>query len=224
MATGYFVIYLTPDLGGLLIPDAWDAQFDTGDTIEVDRDRFEWSETDPDPDTWPVNAGERVAETRQINTQWRVRIRGPQTVARYAGGVAPLYTLADPRLPSGWNHAARFWGVFTTATNHATLHNHIYTTLGYGPVAGAWAAVDPNDHTQFLTDAVRTFLGLTNAEFLQRVQIVVTQLTALNYSPDELQAILDTPAGKTEGDVMVALAHDLGFTLAQLRNAAISTD
>lgn len=229
---GFYVIYVTPGIDTALLRDeGWDAQFDTGETVVKNRDRFELADTEPDAE-YPVDPGEWVAEARDVSyiegdepvEQWRVRIRGPQTVPRLAGGVIPLYTLNDPLLPAGWGNAARYWGVHTSAANHKLLHDHIYTTLNYGPVAGAWAALDPDNGTQFLPSAVRNFLEITGAQFLTRLTITANQLELLGYTPTELRAIVAAPAGKTEDDAIRALVHDMGFTMAQLRNAGIRTD
>ena len=256
MATGYFVIYLTPGGDVLTLPEGWEDRFLTGATVIVDRDTIHLWDLDDLPDPLPdPPPGEWLAETRDIararyttivhgepavnhsgadnalrpvdeegnpTPERAFRLRGPVEVEQEAGGKVRLFVLRDDKLPAAWGNQAVFWGVFTTVANHKTLHEYIYTTLGFAPAAGALAALDPDDQTHFLDHAIQTATELTNQQQLQRVTAIRNALNVLGYTPTELTKIVNSPAGKTEDDLMRAIVHDLGFTMRDLQQVAMA--
>lgn len=227
MATGYMVLYITPGGNVLNTPDNWNMDYvsDAFTARTKYDDRFEDFDHEPTKAEKAAVMGvdEFEAEGRWWGENlWRLRVRYPiQYTTENRGGVVRLYALDDPKIPASWGHRVVFWGVLTTAAKHLQLHTHIATTLGFAPVGGAWAALDPDDQTQFLPNAVQIALGLTNQQQLTRVTALRNGLQSLGYTPTALSAILAAPAGKTEDDLVRALVHDLGFTMADLRNAAI---
>lgn len=230
MATGYFVIYITPRSDFIQIPDGYTTDF-LSDAFEARvrmEDRFVDFNHEPtvSEKASAINTGigEFEAELRALASNlWRLRVRYPVSyTTEQRGGLAHLYRLSDPRIPSVWGNAADFWGVFTTTAKHLQLHTYIATTLGFGPIAGAWAALDPNNQNQFLPNAVQTALGLSNAQQLARVTALRNALQNLGYVTTNLNAIVSSPAGKTEDTLIRALVHDLGFTMADLKRAAMS--
>lgn len=227
MATGYMVLYITPGVDFLNVPDGWNTDYESDTFIARVKydDRFENFDHVPDEteQTAVLGVDEEIVEARWWEEGvYRLRVRYPiQYTTENRGGIVPLYRLDDPKIPDTWGNRAVFWAVLTTAAKHLQLHTHIATTLGFAPVGGAWAALDPDDQTQFLPNAVQTALGLTNQQQLARVTTLRNGLQSLGYTPTNLSALLSSPDGKTEDDLVRALVHDLGFTMNDLRNAAI---
>lgn len=232
MSQGYFVIYVTPAVDLIPRPDGWQDTFDSDPLTEpktIFEDRFVDFEQSPTAAELEAAkaAHETIEELRHWSElgKWRLRVRYPvQYTVEQRGGIVRLYELVSPKLPAAWGRKAVFWGVLTTASQHKLLHQYIYTTLGFGPVAGALAALDPTNQTQFLAKAVQTATGLTNAQQLTRVTAIRNALVTLGYEAADLSAIVAAPADKTEDDLVRALVKDLGFTMADLRQVAMKID
>lgn len=228
---GFFVIYITPKADAIRIPEGFAVDYlsDTlAEPLTVYDDRF--LEFDHQPDSAEILPSVGASETVEESRWWedglfRVRVRFPVTITQEnRGGIVHLYRLENGKIPLTWGRAADFWGVLTTAQKHLQLHNYISVTLGFAPIAGAWAALDPNNQTQFLPNAVQTALGLTNPQQLARVTALRNGLQSLGYATTALNAIVAAPAGKTEDTLIRALVSDLGFTMRDLARAAIRID
>ena len=225
MATGYTVIFVTPAVSVLSIPDDWTPDFESDlfpERIKYD-DRLILFDHDPTPEeiAAEIGPGEFQAELRQPPDdplRWRLRVRYPiaYTTETRGANLNQLYTLSDARLPLAWGRKAIFWRVWSTAAKLKVLHEHIYTTLGFGPIAGALAALDPANTTRFLANAVQTATGLSDDQQRARVKAMRDRLLLLDYAAAAMTAIVDAPAGKTENDLILAIVSDLGFEMAQL--------
>lgn len=234
MTTGYYCIYITPKRTVIEAPEEFDLAYESDPLPEpktVYEDRL--VDFDHEPDASEIAAekapNETVEELRQWSTDvpdtelWRLRLRYPVTiVTEPRGGIVHLYRLGDPKIPASWGNAADFWGVLTSGAKHLELHNHIANVLGFAPIAGVWAALDPENPTEFLPHIVQNALGLTNAQQLARITALRNGLQAIGYDANFLSAIIASPAGKTEDDLIRAIVRDLGFTMRDLANASIN--
>lgn len=229
MATGYTAIVLTPSADVIPFPEGWTPDY-TSDAFEQRvrlEDRFVLFDHEPTQEEKDAQLGkeETNEELRFLEDKWRLRVRFPVTyTTETRGGIARIFALSDAKLPAAWGRKAVFWWVQSTPAKLKQLHDYLYTTLGYGPVAGALAVVDPTDQSKFLPDAVRTATGLTTTQARNKVTSIRDRLVTLGYTTTQLNKMVTTPAGKTEDDFIRALVKDLGFTMPQLFQTMLRLD